>query len=88
MTFLTNKPLTTVLPKEVMCKVSAISYDDILQTTFSGGAVVDVVGRCSAIQTLLARKNIGFFNGSLEYNAGNIIYVFLDTEKCVLKIDL
>lgn len=88
MIFLTNKALPAALPKETMGKISVIPYDSIMQTTFPGGAVIDIVGRCPAIQTLVSKKNIGYFNGNIEYHTGSTIYIFMDMEKCVLKVEL
>lgn len=89
MVFFTNKPIDMLVSKkDIPCRFTAISYNDVFNENFPESIVVDAVGNWGSMNQIISRNRIKCITSPVEFHPGNVIYAFLDRSGIVLKLTL
>lgn len=87
MTFLTNKSVGVL--KNVNCKVSGFSFDELDQLEIPEQVVVDVAREYStrALQQIIRHFGCKYIESPIELNSKNVIYIIQEGQQNILKIE-
>ena len=86
---MTNKPINTLFNgKDITCNLEVISVDTFRSSELPTGVVTDTIGNCGWIYNILNYKRVNTMNAPIEYQAGNVIYIFMPDGQSVVRLRL